>query len=239
VSKKNNEPNDENLDESYDYDETEETDDPSEELGYAQFDWDKLPTDEVKLHDRIISGTLEDLKLLDAASFTDLHKWAAAQVYADEEDAVAFQNLCDELVRGPANHPALDYGEISLELANDLFTEERYEEARELLPLLKKLNDPNDDSVAPRFEASLDIMQGHLAAGLAKFQELVDANETDPGYLLTVGEDLIGCGRFVEAVEVLDKAEEVTLRDYADETDLLEEIAEAREFARSVQKQFN
>jgi Flp pilus assembly protein TadD len=134
---------------------------------------------------------------------------------------------------GSASHPALDYGEIALELINDLFIEERYAEARALLPTVDRLN-PTDDSVRPRFEASLCIMEGQVDEGLRRFQEMIDANEEDPAFVLTIGLDLISCARFADALEVLEKAHETALREYADEEEMLDEIARAREYAREM-----
>lgn len=204
-----------------------------DELGYSAYDWSLLPAGEELRHDEIIVATADDLKEMDHSTFTDLHKWAAAQVLHDHEDPAGYARICHELVMGSATHPALDYGEIALELINDLFIEERYAEARALLPTVERLN-PSDDTVRPRFEASLCIMEGQVDEGLRRFQEMIDANEEDPAFILTIGLDLISCARFADALEVLDKAHETALREYADEEEMLEEIARAREYAREM-----
>lgn len=207
--------------------------DIQDELGYSAYDWSQLPEGEELRHDEIIVATADDLKQMDQSSWTDLHKWAAAQVLYDHEDPAGYARICNELVMGPANHPALDYGEIALELINDLFIEERYADARALLPTVERLN-PTDDTVRPRFEASLCIMEGQVDEGLRRFQEMLDANEDDAAFTLTIGMDLIACARFADALEVLEKAHESALRDYADEVELLDEIARAREYAREM-----
>jgi hypothetical protein len=77
-------------------------------------------------------------------------------------------------------------------------------------------------------------MEGQVDEGLRRFQEMIDANEEDPAFVLTIGLDLISCARFADALEVLEKAHETALREYADEEEMLDEIARAREYAREM-----
>ncbi len=197
------------------------------ELGYRDFDWDQLDEGEVERHDEIIDMSPDELEQLDPAKLNDLHRWAAAQAWAEHENMERFTELATMLVEGDHKHPALDYGEIGLELVSDLMLEEEFTEARALLKRVSALVD-DDAHLVHRYEASLDILEGDRDTGLAKIQAIIDQNETDPVVLLALAEDLLSVGEFEQSGQLLDQAEDLARMD--NDKSLLEDIAEARAF---------
>lgn len=209
------------------------TDDVTSELGYSEFDWDKLPVAEVELHDSVIDMPLEELEELDLTTATDLVKWAAAQSWAELEDGDRFQAIAMELINGGKNHPALEYGEIGIELINDYLMEERFDEARELLDKIALLV-PDDPHFRPRFGAIIDVLSGNDDDGMAAFQTLLDNAGDDAMLVLSIGEDLIAVDKLDEALEVLEKAEELA-RGTNDE-EVLGAIEDARTYLAEARK---
>lgn len=197
------------------------------ELGYRDFDWDQLDDAEVERHDEIIEMSPDELAKLDVAHLTDLQKWAAAQAWAEHEELEQFSVLSTALINGDHKHPALDYGEIGLELVSDLMLEEQFSEARALLARVAPLVD-DEAHLVHRYEASLDILEGDRDTGLEKIQSIIDQNETDPVVLLALAEDLLSVGEFEQCGQLLDQAEDLARMD--NDRSLLEDIAEARSF---------
>lgn len=219
-------------DEGFDIDDDELTDDLAESIGYRHdFDWTTLDEAEGDMHDRIMDMSLEEASALKLGKLTDLQRWALAQLYAEFENDEGFERVCRELVTGSTEHPALDYGEIAIELVTDLLLARRLDEARALLPRVDELCG-DEGHVRARFEAMLLILEGDRDGGLEKFQELIDASETDPVILMDIGEDLIVCGCYDEAIDIFGEVEELGRHD--NDQELVDAAAEMRAFTEAI-----
>ena len=216
-------------------DEYEFTDDLGESIGYSDFDWDDLPEGEEARHDEIIEMSLEDVRGLDLARASDLLVWAAAQVFADEEEDAEFERLALRIVSSPAPHPALDYAEIALELANDFLVEERYDDLESLLPHIERLV-RDDATLTERFAALVALGKGKVEPAMRRIQKLADDNTNDPYLLAALGEDLISCGYYDEALALLDRAESLASAEH--ERDLESEVSAAIALAKEMRDSF-
>ena len=211
----------------HDQDDFELTDDLSESIGYRadeEVDWEAVDPEEVERHDAIMESSAADLLKQDEGSWSDLERWAAAQVFAEEEHQEAFERLCRQLIEGDAAHPALDYVGIAGAFMSDLLMEERLDEAKALLPRMKTLDadEPFRSRMMEMVIAFLDEGREDEAADL--LQSLCDDFETDAIALLDIADHLISCGQLNEAKEVLESVLEIA------EEDNDQEIAEeARE----------
>lgn len=203
------------------------TDEVTNELGYAEYDWDKLPEEEIELHDRVIDMDQAELEALDLSKVSDLIKWAAAQSWAELDESDRFQAISAELIDSTNRHPALDYGEIGIELLNDFLVEERFEDARTLLVKVAAMV-PDDPHVKPRFTAIIDVLSGNVEDGMAAFQNMIDNAGDDAMLVLVIAEDLIAVDKLEEAAQVLDKAEE--LARFTQDDEVLAAVEDARAF---------
>ena len=61
------------------------TEEVAGEVGYTEFDWDRLDAKQVAMHDQIMEGD-HDIDTLDPSKLDDLARWALAQAYADADD---------------------------------------------------------------------------------------------------------------------------------------------------------
>lgn len=208
------------------------TDDLNEALGYRpDFDWEKLDDAEIDRHDEIIEMDADEARKLDPASLTDLQRWAVAQVLADSEDLDGFTEIALELVNGAAKHPALDYGEIAVELVNDMLVDGNFEGARGLLGRVSTLI-PEDPHVSVRLGAIIACLDGDLEGGMSTFQDLIDNGMDDAELLVSIAEDLVSVDQIAAATEVLARAEELAEADGLDE--LLLDIEHVRETIREL-----
>lgn len=184
------------------------------EPGYTDHEWDTLDPAEVALHDSILEMSRDELAALDLSALTDLQLWAAAQAYADldEEDELfaQFEGVCRRIVGSRKAHPAIDYGEIGLELLNTFLVFERFADARSFLPEVAR-HIPSDSFIEERYLAMILILEGNDDAGFEKIQALIDkAEEQGDAYLLyAIAEDLITISAPEDAEAVLDKVEEL------------------------------
>ncbi len=215
------------------YDENEFGDDDGSDLGYSEFDWDKLPEAEVALHEAVLEMNQDELEALDIDAQTDLVKWAIAQSWAELDDLDRFQQIAMSLIQGAAEHPALDYGEIGIELVNDFVLEERFDEARETLARVAELV-PDDPHVKPRFSAIIDVLAGNEDDGMATFQHLIESADDDAMLMLAIGEDLIAVDKSDAALDVLGRAEEIA-RQHGDD-EVVQGIEDARAFIAEMRK---
>lgn len=212
-------------------DDVEYTDDPAEALGYTDYDWDTLDDDEVALHDAILDMSLEELDSLDVEALTDLQRWAAAQSLSDHDEEARFLELALRLVHNPEGHPALDYGEIGVEILNDYLLVEQWDDARELLKAVTPLV-TDDPHFSARFGAIIAMLSGAVEDGLEAFQHLIDNAGEDAMLLLAIAEDLISVEAFDAARGVLEEAELLGKRDK--DGDVVNGVAEARAFMQQV-----
>jgi tetratricopeptide (TPR) repeat protein len=179
-----------------------------DELGYAECDWSTLPESSVDTHDEVIGLDYDALEELDVEALDDLGKWAAAQAFDDFGDAERFQDIALRIARSSNAHPAIDYAEIALELMNDYFLEERWDDAVFLLPDVERLV-PEDPTIRARIGAQISLARGRVEEGMAVFQELIDEHEDDGAYLALLAQGLFEVGHDDEGEALLEKAEEV------------------------------
>ncbi|TVR04639.1 MAG: hypothetical protein EA398_01380 [Deltaproteobacteria bacterium] len=184
----------------------------TEGIGYTEVDWDQLDQAEADLHDEIIGMELEQARALKLGTLTDLQRWAVAQVYADNDDFEGFERICRELLGGSVEHPALDYGAIGTELVHDLLVEERFDDARALLPRVAELC-ADDGLTERRFTAILEVVDGDEDRGIELFDALIEVAGTDSYLLFDIATDLANCGLFEAAVETFDQVRQLALDD--------------------------
>lgn len=201
-------------------------DEMDEELGYADCDWSRLDAASVAQHDRLLDVSYEELDAVDFDQVDDLARWAGAQAFWDYGDEDRFHDLALRIVRSKDQHPAIDYTEICLELANDYMLDGAWDEAVFLLPDVERLI-PEDPTIRARFGALISIGRDRRDEGMAVFQELAEQNEDDGAVLFLLAQDLYGAGEDEAADSLLAKAEEVA--SLANDREVLEDIADLRE----------
>lgn len=205
----------------------EDVDDPSDELGYSEYDWDQLSEEEVDLHNDVISMDEAEVLDLDLKSLTDLQKWAAAQVLFDADNDMGL-DLVEQILFGDRKHPALDYLAIAVEFCYDYVMEDQLEKARKVLGAVHDLADP-DDSIALELEAMILFAEGEEAKSMAKYQEVIDDYGDDAEVLLNIASHFGMFGIMDRANELVDQAETLALADNSEDAkELVELIKEFR-----------
>lgn len=201
-----------------------EVEDPSDELGYTEYDWMNLSEDETDRHDEIIGMDEAEVLALDVTALNDLHKWAVAQVLFDAENDAA-SDITQLLIFGDRKHPAIDYLGIAVEFCYDNVLEDNLENARAILAVIHELAEP-DDSTPMEFEAMILFAEGKEALSMAKYQEVLDEFGEDPETLLNVASHFGMFGIMDRANELVDQAE--TLARAENDQELVEVIEEFR-----------
>lgn len=205
----------------------EDVDDPSDELGYTEYDWDQLSEEEADLHNEVISMEEDEVLALDLNALTDLQKWAAAQVLLDADNDTGV-DIVQGLIFGERKHPAVDYLEIAVEFCYDNVLEDNLENARKILGVIHELAEP-DDSIPLEFEAMILFAEGEEAKSMAKYQEVIDDYGDDPEVLLNVASHFGMFGMMERANELVDQAESLAMRENDDDAkELVELIKEFR-----------
>lgn len=202
----------------------EEVEDPSDELGYTEYDWADLSEEETERHDEIISMDEAEVLALDLATLTDLQKWAAAQVLFDNDNDSG-SDIVEMLIFGDRKHPAVDYFEIAVEFCYDNVMEDNLPNARKILGVIHELAEP-DDSIPLEFEAMILYAEGNEAKSMAKYQEILDENGDDPEVLLNIASHFGMFGIMDRANELVDQAE--VLARAENDQELVEVIEEFR-----------
>lgn len=202
----------------------EDVEDPSDELGYTEYDWANLSEKETNRHDEIISMDESAAAALDISTLTDLEKWAAAQVLIEGENEKGM-DIVRGLIFGARKHPAVDYLGIAVEFCYDAVMEHELEDARKILGVIHELAEP-DDSIALEFEAMILFAEGQESASMAKYQEVIDEYGEDPEVLLNIASHFGMFGLMDRANELVDQAEELARNE--NDQELVEVIAEFR-----------
>lgn len=200
-------------------------DEADDELGYAECDWSRLPAKSIDAHDRIIGLDYEQLEELDIDALDDLGKWAAAQGFWDFGDEDRFHDIALRIVRSKNRHAAINYVEVCMELVSDYLLEARWDELVFLLPDVERLV-TDDDTIRARLGAMVSVGRGRVDEGMAVFQELAEAHESDGDVLLLLAHDLFSVDQDEAAFSMLDAAEDAA--SIADDRDILDEIAALR-----------
>lgn len=209
-------------------------DDPSDELGYTEYDWANLSEAESDRHNEIIEMSEENVLQVDLDGLNDLHKWAAAQVLFDADNDRG-EDLARALIFGDRKHPAIDYLELAVEFCFDHVLEDKLETAREILAVIHELAEP-DDSTPLEFEALIlfaesqkldgDEAKAKEATAMAKYQDIIEDFGDDPETLLNLASHFGMFGMMARANELIDQAE--TLAHAENDQELIEVIAEFR-----------
>ena len=130
------------------------------------------------------------------------------------------------LVDGLADHPAIDYGEIALEVADEMAIEGKVDEVERWCERADELG--ADPSLIELAGAASDLWNDRRERGLKRVQKVVDEAEWDPNVLLRVVDVLFFADEADGAVSVLERltflAAEETDRDLAA---IVEELYEA------------
>lgn len=205
-----------------------ETDDPSDELGYNEYDWDNLSEAEIAEHDRIIEMDLNEVLKVETDPLTDLQKWAAAQVML-EDDHERGHALISELLNSKELHPAIDYVSIGAEMLFDSVLEGELERARNYLAALHELCEP-DDTLPLEFEALVLYAEGEKDAAMQRYQDLIDDNGDDPELLLDLASHMALFDMVDRAESLLEQAEDVARLN--NDQELVDVIADARQALR-------
>lgn len=161
-----------------------EVDDPSDELGYTEYDWSNLSEAETQRHDEIIGMSAAEVLALDRSILTDLQIWAVAQVLGDADDPQS-DALIDQLIHGDREHPAVDYLGLAVERCYDYVIEDNLEQARELLSIVRMMSDEDDD-IPSSLDAMILYASGDDARALARYQEIIDEHGDKPEALLNI-----------------------------------------------------
>lgn len=184
----------------------EDVDDPSDELGYTEYDWANLSEEETESHDRIIQMDEDEVLALDFSALTDLEKWAAAQVLSDFDNPKD-NDLIDELIRGSKDHPAIDYLGIAMERAYDYIMEESEDDAREIIQIVRELATEDEADMPEALEAMLLYWNDHETRAMAKYQEVLDTYRSSPEVLINIAGHFSMFGLRDRAHELLDQAD--------------------------------
>ena len=217
-------------------------DEPSE--GYA---WGfarqerELPQQEYLAHIRLLDEIgEEELEQLDLSRADDYTLWAAAQAFEEldrNEDAIA---LLKRIAASGRRHPALDYPDILLRLAEHLKERGDYDEATAVLDQAAIL-EPDLRGRCEERRAEILVLSGRVGEGQELFQAAARASPDDPWVPLRAGWALLTSGRFQEVPRWIDMCERVLkevddegeVRAVAGEIDHLRAESEARSRRRA------
>lgn len=200
---------DDNYDESNDL-EIVDLDNPDDEFGYTDADWEEFDEKEVELHDRVISMNAPEVDAALVQHSSHLVRWAVAQVYADAEDFDVFDDIALSIVAEPWDHAGIDYEEIAAELFIDACLEEDDARSRSLIKVVADNLGENDLEVA-RMRAFQAMVFEDRDTGLEAYQRLIDKFEDEPELSVQVAYDFILFGEFDLAQELLEDAENQAL----------------------------
>lgn len=182
-----------------------EVDDPSDELGYTEYDWSNLSEAETQRHDEIIGMSENDVLALDLSALTDLQVWAVAQVLGDADNPKS-DELTDELIHGKREHPAVDYLGLAVERCYDYVIEDNLDLARGLLAVVRVMSD-DDDDIPKSLDAMILYASGEDARSLARYQEIIDEHGDKPEALLNIAGHFSMFDLGDRAEQLLDQAE--------------------------------
>ncbi len=195
-------------------------DEPSE--GYA---WGfarqerELPQQEYLAHIRLLDEIgEEELEQLDLSRADDYTLWAAAQAFEEldrNEDTIA---LLKRIAASGSRHPALDYPDILLRLAEHLKERGDYDEATAMLDQVTAL-EPDLHGRCEERRAEILVLSGRVGEGLELFQAAARAFPDDPWVPLRAGWALLTSGRFQEVPRWIDMCERV-LKEVDDEAEV-------------------
>lgn len=185
-------------------------DNPDDEFGYTDADWEEFDPKEVELHDRAISMDAPDVDGALTKHASHLVRWAVAQVFADAEDFDAFETIALSIVSEPWDHAGIDYEEICAELFIDACLEEDGERSNTLVNVVAEQLGEDDLEVA-RMRAFQTMVFDDRDAGLEAYQKLIDKFEDEPELSVQVAYDFILFGEFDLAHGILEDAENQAL----------------------------
>ena len=174
----------------------------TEEAGYRDIDWDQLDPAEVEVHDEIMKGEIREI---DPAKLSDLGRWALAQYYADQEDLKRFLQLAQQLMKGEKKHPALDYGEIALEIAEELVHSKKSKEVQMWCNRAKRLG--GDPDSVELVLATNELINGKKNQGLKRIQRLIDATEENIDILIRISIAFLEANDPENALLIIDQIE--------------------------------
>jgi|GEM_PF-4572544 len=182
-----------------------DVDNPSDELGYTEYDWMNLEEEETRRHDEIIEMTEKQVLALDLSKLTDLELWAAAQVLGDADNPQS-DDITDRLIAGKRAHPAIDYLGLAVERCYDHVIEDNLDAARAVLKVVRQMSDDEDD-IADSLEAMIYYAAGDEAEAMARYQQVIDTYGDAPETLLNIAGHFSMFGLADRAEQLLDQAE--------------------------------
>lgn len=187
-------------------DELQHVDDPSDELGYTEYDWANLPKDEARRHDELIGMAEDEVLALDWDTLSDLELWAVAQVLGDADNPQS-DVLTDRIVAGERKHPAIDYFGLAVERCYDHVIENDLNKARATLERIREIQDTPDNDISDALEAMIYYAAGDEPRAMARYQEVIDAHGDSPETLLNIAGHFSMFGQDERTEQLLDQAE--------------------------------
>jgi tetratricopeptide (TPR) repeat protein len=200
----------------------------------------ELPGKDFRAHIHLLDEIEEDeLEGLDLSRADDYILWAAAQAFEEidrDQDAIA---LLKRIAGSTARHPALDYPDILLHLAEHLKDRGDYDEANAVLDKAEGI-EPDLHGPCDERRAEILVLRGRTGEGLALFREAARAAPGDPWVPLRAAWALLASGRYAEIPPWIEESEhaledvkdEEEARSAAGEIDRLRQEAEGRRARR-------
>lgn len=182
-----------------------DVDNPSDELGYTEYDWMNLDEAEAQRHDEIVEMSEDEVLALDLSTLTDLELWAVAQVLGDADNPQS-DDLTDQLIAGTREHPAIDYLGLAVERCYDHVIEDDLAAARAVLNIVRKMSEDEDD-IADSLDAMIHYAAGDDAEAMARYQQIIDTYGDAPETLLNIAGHFSMFGLAERADQLLDQAE--------------------------------
>jgi len=195
----------------------------------------ELPGSEYRAHIHLLDAVEEgELERLDLSRAGDYLLWAAAQAFEEidrDQDAIA---LLKRIAASTTPHPALDYPDILLRLAEHLKDRGDYDEAVAALDGAERL-EPDLHGPCDERRAEILVLRGRTGEGLALFRATAGAAPGDPWVPLRAGWALLSTGRYPEIPPWIESSERALteVRDEEEARSAGGEIARLRQEAET------
>lgn len=176
---------------------------PEQSYGFAYEVDDVMSQRALRRRDELLGADAAALGELDIDRLDDFERWTAAHAWRKLGEQTRFVQLARRVLASEEAHPVIVYSEISRGIAWLFITEERYEEAGEVLETHR--DRWPDDLQGRQLAALLAYLRGDDSARL---EALASEHPDDAELRYEFAEDLWQLGRHEEASRWLEKARE-------------------------------
>jgi hypothetical protein len=172
--------------------------DPYEEylddtLGYRYEAWDFVTQQEIRRHDELLHADESFLSSLPAAELDDLQRLAVALAWRRLGRRERYLDELLSLTRSTAEHPALDYSDLTTRALLESAHQGASEQARDLLTLFRQ-RWPEHKTQAAQLQINLALLGGDREQACTIYEGLMADEPRDAMTVLDLAEDALHCG---------------------------------------------